>query len=370
MTTRPPETPVERTARLFRQQAEGCAAMGSPLYDVLLRRAADDLLAGGPTAAVLDGHLDDPGPSALALRMMGGVHALVLAQQAPELARFYPSVSPSGDVAGPPEQACEAFLSTLEAHRDRVREWLHGPPQTNEVGRGAALIGGLMHACAEAPLPVRLVEIGASAGLNLRADRFRIDGEVATYGDPSSPVQLGPAWHGTRPPRATLEIVERYGGDLHPVDVSTREGRLLLTAYVWADQGARLQRLRGAFELASALPAEVRRESAEQTLERTSLANDAWTVVWHSVFQQYLSAEDRASLATRIESLGDEATGRRRFGYLTLEPTRRTPDRNDSPQVAGARGYEFLVTLRTWPGGDERVLGTASGHGIPTTWER
>ena len=51
----------------------------------------------------------------------------------------------------------------LAAQRDAVRAWLNRPPQTNEVGRAAALLGGLRHVTAEAALPVRLVEIGASA---------------------------------------------------------------------------------------------------------------------------------------------------------------------------------------------------------------
>jgi hypothetical protein len=360
VTQRAAETPVERTARLLRQQAAGCAQMGSPLYDVLLRGAADDLIAGGPTAAILKRHLEDPGPSALGLRMMGGVHAIVLGGQAPELATFYPSAMRPSDPTRPADEAWPAFAAVLAQHRDEIHKWLRRPPQTNEVGRGAALIGGLLHICGEAQLPIRLVEVGASAGLNLRADQFRVDGEVAAYGDVSSPVQLGAAWHGTPPPKAAIEIVERDGGDLDPVDVATEAGRLLLTAYVWPDQVARIERLRGAFELAAASPVKVRRESAERTLERTSLADDAWTVVWHSVFRQYLSDESREALAARIEQLGSEASARRRFAYLTLEPARRTPGGD----------YEFLITLRTWPGGEERILGTASGHGIPTTWER
>lgn len=354
MADRAGESPEQRTARYLRKQGDACGVMGSPLYELLLRHAADDLLAGGPTRQVLDGHLEDPGPSALALRMMGGVHALVLTGKAPDLAAFYPSVSDvevrRADAAWP------AFAAVLEASRDEVRSWLFRPPQTNEVGRGAALIGGLLHLAADTPLPIRLVEIGASGGLNLRADRFRIDGEVGTYGDPSSPVQLGAAWRGAAPPIAPVEIVERYGGDIDPVDVATDDGRLLLTAYVWPDQVARLERLRGAFELAARMPADLRQESAAGTLGRTELVDGTWTVLWHSVFQQYLSREDRADLYTDIAKLGKSADPGRRFAHLKLEPE---PDRN----------YEFLVTLTTWPGGEQRILGTASGHGIPTTWK-
>jgi hypothetical protein len=51
------------------------------MYAVLLDRLADDLEAGGVTADVLAGHEDDPGPSALGLRLLGSVHRLVSDEQ-------------------------------------------------------------------------------------------------------------------------------------------------------------------------------------------------------------------------------------------------------------------------------------------------
>jgi hypothetical protein len=78
------ERPADAAARRLRRQAVACHQLGSPLYGGLLDHAADDLLAGGPTAAVLDGHVASPWRTALALRMLGGVHALVLTGQAPD----------------------------------------------------------------------------------------------------------------------------------------------------------------------------------------------------------------------------------------------------------------------------------------------
>jgi len=350
---RPAESPLERTARLLRQQARACRALGSPLYACLLGHAAEDLLAGGPTADVLDGHLTDRGPSVLALRMLGGAHALALSGAAPELAGFYPSAGGTADPGPGGAYAWQALRRTLGGHRDVVREWLGRPPQTNEVGRAAALLGGLRHAAAEAALPVRLVEAGASAGLNLRADSFHIAGDAGGYGDPSSPVVLRGAWQGQPPPAARLEVTGRTGGDADPIDATTPEGRLRLTAYVWPDQADRLTRLRGGLALAAALPADLRRESVAATVARTTLADGSWTVLWHSVVRQYLDPGERAALAQRVSALGAAATPSARFAYLHLEPS---TDRG------------FLVTLTTWPGGRERVLGTAAAHGIPVIW--
>jgi hypothetical protein len=352
------ETPVERTARMLRLQAEACRVLGSPLYSGLLRYAADDVLAGGPTADVLDGHLQDPGPSALALRMLGGAHALALAGQAPELAAFYPSAGGADDPGPGGARAWTALRRVLAEHRDAVRVWLNRPPQTNEVGRGAVLLGGLCYLTAQARLPIRLVEIGASAGLNLRADRFHVAGDARQHGDPSSPVVLPGAWLGTPPPRADVDVVERTGGDVAPIDPETPEGRLTLTAYVWPDQQDRLRRLHGGLALAAEVPAELRQEPASATLASFKLADGSWTVLWHSIVRQYLDQQQRAELVERVAELGAAATASARFGYLCFEPDRE----------AGRGGC--LVTLTSWPGGGKRVLGFAPPHGMPVTWER
>jgi hypothetical protein len=339
--------------RLLRQQGHACRVLGSPLYGDLLEAAAADLRDGGPTAAVLDGHLTDRGPSALALRMMGGAHALVLSGQAPDLAAFYPSAGGTAD-PGPGGRAAWAALRALLAGRTAdIRAWLDGPPQTNEVGRGAALIGGLCHLVAAAPRPVRLFEIGSSAGLNLRADLFRIPGDAGCYGDPGALVVLPGAWQGQPPPAATVRVTERSGGDLHPIDPATADGRLRLMAYVWPDQEARMARLRSALALAAEVPADLRQETAADTAARIGLAGGTWTVLWHSIVWQYLDPAQRAALDSRLAELGAAADGSAGFAHLRLEPNRQG---------------RYQVLLTTWPGGTERELGTASPHGIPVTW--
>ena len=117
-------------ARLLRLQATACGELGSPIYRDLLRHAADDLLAGGPVAAVLDGYLDDRLASALALRLLGGVHALVLSGRASDLAVFYPSAGGQRECTPGAPRTWAAFRRALSEHRGAVRSWLDHPPQT------------------------------------------------------------------------------------------------------------------------------------------------------------------------------------------------------------------------------------------------
>lgn len=339
----------------FRRQAAACADLGSPMYAALLDRCTDDIETGGVVADLLAGHEDDPGPSALALRLLGSVHRLVLDRRAGDLATFYPSVGGTWE----PDGGWAAFRQLLHDRPDDVREWLDRPPQTNEVGRAGALMGGLLHLGHR--LPVRLFEIGSSGGLNLLADRFAYgDDRGDVFGDPTSAVHLADAWRG-RPlvPWPALQVVERLGSDVMPVDVRTTEGRLTLTAYVWPDQRERLERLRGALAVAQDTPAEVRRSAARDFVGQLGLRAGAVTVLWHSVMWQYLDDAEQHDVTAAIERLGAEATDEAPFAHLLLEPQRRTPDAE----------HEFLVVLTEWPTGERRVLGTSRGHGMPTDWD-
>ena len=93
--------PENRVASDFRWQAQDSRALGSALYGVLLDRCADDIEAGGPTAELLKEHLGYRRRDVLPLRLLAGVHAVVLTGRAPELAAFYPSAG--GQLAGDEE---------------------------------------------------------------------------------------------------------------------------------------------------------------------------------------------------------------------------------------------------------------------------
>ncbi|MCP9971689.1 DUF2332 domain-containing protein [Actinomadura madurae] len=242
--------------RVLLAQAQACADLGSPMYAELLTRAADD--PGEAVADVLEGRT---GPG-FVLGMLGTVHRLVLEGRVPELAAHYPTAGGTAD----PLEAWPAFRDVLAAHAAEIRDGLADPPQTNEVGRAAPLVGGLLAVAEAARLPVRLLEIGASAGLNLRADRFRLLHETGSYG-PESPVVLPGAWRGLPPVDAPLAIAERRGCDPHPLDAASAGARRRLLSYVWPDQTARVERLRAAFEVAAQVPAAVVRAGAAEFLD-------------------------------------------------------------------------------------------------------
>ena len=339
----------ERAAFLLRDQASWCAAMGSPLYAHLLEGAAEDAAAGGPVFELLE-PFDAPNlrADALALRLMAAVHRLVLSGEAPELAAHYPT---AGGTRGRPG-AWELFRALVASQRERLTPLIAQPCQTNEVGRCAPLAFGFLELAAHHGLPLRLLEIGASAGLNLRFDHFRYGGGGASWGPAESPVDLSGMW--LEPPArlpAEVAVVERRGCDRRPIDVTTAEGRLQLESSLWADQVQRLVRLRGAFAVADRVPAAVEQASVDEWLPRMLAAPriGATTVVHHAIVYEYLGDDVRRAFHKALESAGAVATSDAPLAWLRFEATPAT------------RGY--AATLTTWPGGEERVVATAGAHG-------
>jgi hypothetical protein len=342
-------------AELIRVQSRACAELGSPFYAALLNRVADDVLADGPAAAVLAGHEEDSGPSALALRLMGSVHRLVLGGNAPDLAEHYPSTGGDGDARA----AWPALRHLFQADPLEVSAGLVLAPQTNEVGRSAGLLGALAVLSEDDPKPVRLWEIGCSGGLNLRADHFRYRSADGTVWGLLSPVELDPAWT-TRPTesRVPVRIAERVGCDLAPIDPTTDDGAIVLTSFVWPDQADRLRRLRGAILVAREYPARLVRAGAADFLADLQVQEGSLTVVWHSVMWQYLPQPEQQRVLARLAEIGATATETAPFAHVSFEPRRLDP----------AGPHRFVVAVRTWPGGTERIIGEAPAHGIPVTW--
>ncbi len=335
--------------------------MGSPLYAALLAAVADDVAAGGPAASVLADHAHRPGPDAVGLRLAQGVHRVVLSGRAPDLAHHYPSAGGGGDDAG---AAWPAFRAVLVEHRAELVAGMERTPQTNEIGRAAALWPAVLLVASEHPgLPLRLVELGASAGLLLRADAVRYGGGGVTWGPGDSPVVLDPAWHDAPPWWSQIpervEVASRVGVDLHPLDASTPDGQLSLVSAVWPDQLERLDRLRGALALAARVPVTLVRASAADALDDLAPLAGALTVVQHSFVRQYLGDVGRARVGRRLEALGGRATPSAPLAHVSLEPRRTALDQPRQP----------VVQVRTWPRGAlVRTLAVAGGHGPPVRW--
>jgi hypothetical protein len=340
-------------AERFRWQGPHCERLGSPLYGELCRRLADEVEADGPVLEVLAGHEHDSYESMLQLRLLGAVHRLALTGVAPVLAAHYPSTGGDGEV----ESLWDAFRETVAEQQQRLGELIERPVQTNEVGRSRALALGFAEVARTTGLPLRLLELGSSGGLNLRWDSFRYESGAFAFGDPDSPVRFADYHEGAELPAAppTVEVVERAGCDRRPVDVTGAEGRDTLLAYTWADQLERFRDLEGALEVAQRVPATVERSPALPWLERrlAEPTPGACTVVFHSIVMQYVDPDERAAIDALVEQAGARATADAPLARLSFEP-----------------GDEYAhLRLSIWPHGGTTLLAECGYHGLPVRWQ-
>ncbi len=328
-------TPRRSVADVFRRMAGDFERGGSPLYARLARERADD-----PLVAEIAG--DHEPRWEIPLRLFGGVHHLAL----------------SGEVDDP----WSRFGDVLKTHRDSLARFVaERPVQTNEVQRSWALLPAFLTVAGERPLD--LVELGPSAGLNLFWDRYRYRYGDAVWGPADAELELvGEPRDG--PPAELFSrgvaVRSRAGIDQSPVDVTRDDDARLLQAFVWADQEARLERLRRAMEVVRRDPPKLERGDYRELLGETlaRLPDDGLTVVYHSASTAYLERADRALLREAIERAGAE----RSLAWVSYESV--------EDEERGRRvGYDtFVIDVRVWPGGELRRLAFADGHGNRLRW--
>ncbi len=292
---------------------------------------------------------------AVPLRWLGGLHDLALSGDAPALAATYPRPDAPGD----PEAAWSEVLAATQAYGPRLAAFMTHEPQTNEVLRSACLLPGFLTVAAATGLPMRVLELGASAGLNQLWDRYHYDyGAAGPWGDPGAAVRLTSDWRGPPPALdAGVDVAERAACDRKPVDLNDPVARRRLKAYVWADQTERLAQLEAAIALALATGVQVDAEDAVVWAARKATPREGvTTVVFHSVFFQYMPADSQTALVETLAAHGAAATAAAPFAWLRMEPPA------DNPAIMDLR-------LTLWPGGREQRLAIVHPHGAWVEWQ-
>ncbi|MEM6887261.1 MAG: DUF2332 family protein [Pseudomonadota bacterium] len=337
----------------FRHQAESCTRLGSSFMGQLCTLFSERWTAPSALQTRLLEFTGDIGPAgaSLPLRLAGGLHALVLSGKVPDLAALYPP-------ARVPDSALwDAVEKVLQAEEKFLLAWVESPPQTNEVRRAAALMAGAAVAAEAIDLPLTLSELGASGGLNLQWDKFRLSlPEGAALGPATSDISLTPDWNGPLPPLRLPTVSSRAGVDLNPLDPINPADRLRLLSYLWPDQPERLVRTREAAALQTC-PVEAG-DAIDWLEKRLSAAPEGLLhLVQHTVAWQYFPKEAQARGQALMENAGRAATRSRALAWLSMESD------GDTSGKIGA-----LLTLRMWPGDIEIALGRVDFHGRWIHW--
>ena len=247
-------------------------------------------------------------------------------------------------------------LATIAEHVEQVRERLHRTVQTNEPGRSAVLYSGLLWLAARHGRPIRLLEVGASAGLNLLADRYAYAVGDLVLGDPASPLRFVDPW--VPLPTAdlagaatALRIVARAGCDVAPLDPRLPDDRLTLLSYIWPDEQYRIERMRAALSVAARDPVPVAARRGSEWLPEALAAgqDDELVVVWHSVMRQYVAPAEWAAIEGALD-------GRPNVVRLSMEP-------------ALDQAAQMQLTVHDPAGAPPRRLAVCDDHGLPIRWD-
>ena len=347
-----PDIAEAATREHFVHQAASCETLGSPFTADLCRALAkilDHTTQTGRRVLNWPGHTRE---DALALRLCGGLHALVLSGRDQMLAAAYPPNSTNEDTL------LDILPGVLRRHDRTLSIALDSAPQTNEIARSGMLLPGFLLIARETGLPLALHEIGSSAGLNLLFDRFHYRYGDGEFGDPTSPVRLVPETLARPVPvDGVVDVVARNGSDIAPINTENSTDRLRLRSYVWADQAVRLQRLDAAIGLAGTAPFALEKADAASFLRKrlaTRREGEAF-VLFHSIVWQYLPAATKASIVGDLGEAGFAASKAAPIAWLRMEPL-ATTDKH------------AMLSLTKWPGGGTRHLARCDYHGRWIEW--
>jgi hypothetical protein len=289
---------------------------------------------------------------AMPLRIAGGLHWLCLTGEDQRLQPVYAGLLTD-------QAMIDAIVVDMVAKYDApLMAWLDSPPQTNEAGRSASIMAGLLWLSQRLGSRFELNEIGASAGVNTMMARYFFDLGGVTVGPSLSRMRIAPEWRGPSPPGGKIEIVAAQGSDLAPIDLTDPAQALRLKAYVWPEATGRMDRLDIAISMAERSPPDlVRMEAAKfvcDMLAQPQLAG-VTRVLFHSIVWQYLPEASKQAIEAMMEEAGERATAEKPLAWLALETNRET--------------FRHELWVRYWPGGGEAVqLLTAHPHGAWVDW--
>jgi len=345
---------ITDVAEAIAWQARHAEEAGAPITARIVRAEAAILAGGTATGRRIANWKGLSLEDAMPLRVAGGLHYLHLAGEEPALAPIY-----AGLVTDQAE-IDRIVAEVAERHDHALLPWLDGPPQTNEAGRSASVMAGLLWLSGRIGPRFELIEIGASAGINCMMDRYFYDLGGTTAGPADSPMRIVPEWRGSPPPANAVRIEAIRGCDIAPVDLTNPAQAARLKAYIWADATERMRRMETAIAMAGEVLPDLVEMDAQAFVEQQLAfpqSDRVARVLFHSVMWQYLPPATRDGITAAMEAAGARATTDRPLGWIRLETNRAT--------------FRHELTVRYWP--DQREgwvqLAEAHPHGAWVAWQ-
>ncbi len=268
-----------------------------------------------------------------------------------ELARHYERAA-SGEPPSP--TIGSAFADFCADNRGRIARLARSRlVQTNEIRRCAYLMPAFGVVALDAPRrPLALIDVGASAGLNLLWDRYRYRySDGSRYGPSGSAVVVESETRTPMPPLPARfpRVAFRVGIDLSPVNLRDDEEYAWMRALVWPDHPDRAALLDAARDIWLEDPPEIRAGDALDLLP-AALADappDAALCVFHCHTLNQLPPSARGELYALLES----ESHRRTVYHIPSEG-----ERMETLRIERGRSTTLLSAIR-------------SAHGRWIEWE-
>ena len=243
-----------------------------------------------------------------------------------ELARRYDSAA-NGESPGAGIGA--AFADFCARYGDAILDLVRvRRVQTNEIRRCAYLMPAFGVIARESPAALALIDVGASAGLNLLWDSYRYAySDGSRYGPADSPVLIESETRTPMPdiPARLPSVAYRAGIDLNPVDLSDDEEYRWMRALVWPDHPDRAALLSAARGIWLGDPPTVLRGDAVETLPRAlaDAPRDATLCVFHCHTLNQFPVDARAAFYDILRAESE----RRTVYHVPSEGERMSVDR-------------------------------------------
>lgn len=353
----------EQLSRLFRFFGETQCRGRSDVYAALSSAvAADDQLLELTAIAPPDQRR----PSLL----FAAVNLLLAQDPDPELRDYYPI---HGGTRKPDSALPASFADFCRGHWPALAEILATrSTQTNEIRRCIALCLGRQELARHWPGPAHLLEIGASAGLNLIFDHYayRVDGRRLPGAE--SPVVVATRRRGTAPDglwtRRSEPVLQRVGLDQQPVDLHDPGARSWLEAFIWPERTDDLTTLRNAMDALQTTDADVRLVPGGAVADTAAVIDefpgDEPVLVFTASLLSYLGDDQRIAFDDQLRSAAD----RRRIGWIFAEgPALLLRSGIDAAGLSGplatvATRYAVGVSLRSPDFRHDQILALAEPY--------
>lgn len=293
---------LAKLSKQFRTFAKNECENSSPLYEHLANKIADDNELLKIATSIPQGQ---PVPNLL----LAGVQYL-LSSSKDDLVHFYPSLTTTPKAIS---EVYPVFKAFVLSHSDELKTLFQEKlVQTNEIRRCSYLYPMMTEIYESHKKPLALLEIGASAGLQLGMDQYNYCYNQQLHINNSNNAFVLSSENRGQPLPASITnapvVCKRVGIDLNPINIHNEEELRWLQALIWPEHEERRLLLNQALPILKELDLQLIKGDAIKLIKDISreINEDAMLVVYHTHVANQIPMELRLELMKQLKEISME----------------------------------------------------------------